>query len=142
MKTLIKIVPLILVLGLFGCQKDSNNTNKNLISTKWYLHGIQFTDTQTENLVPENLVGMNIVFSDSNRLHAVSSCNVFDGNFITSGSNLINVEAATTKIYCTDFNRRLWDSIFYHNLNNSNKYDLKNGILSIQTTKNTALIFK
>jgi heat shock protein HslJ len=142
MKTLVKIILFILVLGLFGCQKESNSTNKDLISTKWYLQGIQFTDTQTENLVPENLAGMNIVFSDSNKLHAISSCNVFDGNFITSGSNLINIDAATTLIYCTDFNKRLWDSLFYHNLNNSNKYDLKNGILFIQTTKNTVLIFK
>lgn len=142
MKKLFKILPFILVLGLFGCQKESNSTNKDLISTKWYLQGIQFTDTQTENLVPENLIGMNIVFNDSNKLHAVSSCNVFDGNFITTGSNLINVDAATTKIYCTDFNTRLWDSLFYYNLNSSNKYELKNGILSIQTSKNTVLIFK
>jgi heat shock protein HslJ len=142
MKTLVKIIPFILVLGLLGCQKESKSTNKDLISTKWFLHAIQFTDTQTENLVPENLAGMNIVFSDSNRLHAVSSCNVFDGNFITSGSNLINVTAATTYMYCTDFSRRSWDSLFYHNLNNSLTYELKNGILSIQTTKNTVLIFK
>jgi len=142
MKTSVKIITFILMLGLFGCQKEEKSSNKDLISTKWYLQGIQFTDTQTENRVPENLLGMNIVFSDSNRLHAVSSCNVFDGKFLLTRSNLINVEAGTTKIYCTDFDRRLWDSLFYNNLNNSLTYDLKNGILSIQTTKNSVLIFK
>jgi heat shock protein HslJ len=142
MKTLVRILPFILVLGLFGCQKESNSTNKDLISTKWYLQGIQYTDTQTENIVPENLVGMNIVFSDSNKVHAVSSCNAFDGDYSLTRSDAINIEVGTTKIYCIDFNRRLWDSLFYHNLNNSLAYSLENGILSIRTTKNTVLIFK
>ena len=142
MNTLIKIVPFILVLGLFGCQKESKSTNKDLLLTKWYLRGIQFTDTQTENLVPENLVGMNLVFSDSNKLHAVSSCNVFDGDYLLTRSDFIDIKVGTTKMYCTDFDRRLWDSLFYHNLNNSLSYELNNGILFIKTTENTMLIFK
>jgi heat shock protein HslJ len=102
----------------------------------------EFTDTQTESLVPENLVGMNIVFSDSNKIHAVSSCNAFDGSYRLTRSDFIDIKVGTTYIYCTDFNRRLWDSLFYHNLNNSLAYNLENGILSIETTKNTVLIFK
>jgi heat shock protein HslJ len=140
MKTILKIIPFVLVSVLLGCQKD--NLNKDLNSTKWYLQAIQHTDTQIEDLVPENFNRMNVVFSDSNRLHAISSCNVFDGDFFTTGSDSIHIMVGTTKMYCTDFNRRLWDSLFYHNLNNSSKYSLIEGTLSIQTTKNTVMIFK
>jgi heat shock protein HslJ len=140
MKTMLKIIPFVLVSVLLGCQKDS--LNKDLNSTKWYLQAIQHKDTQIEDLVPENLIGMNVVFSDSNKLHAISSCNVFDGDYNTSGSDSISIKVATTKIYCIDLNRRLWDSLFYHNLNNSSKYSLKEGTLSILTTKNTVMIFK
>jgi len=140
MKTILRIIPFVLVSVLLGCQKD--NLNKNLNLKKWYLQAIQHTDTQIEDLVPENLKGMNVVFSDSNKLHAVSSCNVFDGDFNTPGSDSINIKVGTTKIYCTDFNKRLWDSLFYHNLNNSSKYSLKEGTLSILTSKNTVMIFK
>jgi heat shock protein HslJ len=142
MKTLVKNITFILVFGLFGCQQESNSAKQNLLVTKWYLQGIQYTESQTEDLVPQNLAGMNVVFSESDKIHAIGSCNVFDGDFCTSGSNSITVDVATTKIYCTDINRRLWDSLFYHNLNKSCRYDLKNGTLSIQTTENTVLIFK
>ena len=142
MKTLAKIFLILFMIGHWGCQKESKSTDKNFISTKWYLKGIEYVDTRLEVPVPENLVGMNVVFSDSNKIHAVSSCNVFDGNFMTSGSDLINVTAGTTYMYCTDFNRRLWDSLFYHNLNSSYRYNLKNGMLTIQTTKSTVLIFE
>jgi heat shock protein HslJ len=140
MKTILRINLFILASVLLGCQKDS--LNKDLYSTKWYLQAIQHTDTQIEDLVPENLKGMNVVFSDSNKLHAISSCNSFYGDFNTSGSDSISIKVATTKMYCIDFNRRLWDSLFYHNLNNSSKYSLKEGTLSILTSKNTVMIFK
>jgi len=140
MKAILKIIPFVLVSVLLGCQKD--NPNKDLRSTKWYLKSILYTDTQVENPVPENFSKMNVVFSDSNKLHAISSCNVFDGDFYTSGSDSLRIMAATTKIYCTEFTRRFWDSLFYHNLNNSSKYSINEGKLSIQTTKNTVLIFK
>jgi heat shock protein HslJ len=140
MKTILRIILFILVSVLLGCQKD--NFNKDLYSTKWYLKAIQHTDSQIEDLVPENLIGMNVVFSDSSKLHAISSCNVFDGDFITTRSDSIQIKVGTTKMYCTDHNRRLWDSLFYYNLNSSCKYSLKEGTLSILTTKNTVMIFK
>ena len=140
MKTFI-IILLILVSGLIGCSKES--LNQNLISTEWYLYEVQYTDTQIEEFVPTDLKGMNIVFSDSNRLHAISSCNVFDGDFDLVGSDSIRVEnLITTLIYCTDSNKRLWESKFYDNLKNSSKYNLKNGTLSIQTSIKTVMVFK
>jgi heat shock protein HslJ len=145
MKTILRIIPFIFVLVvvsvLLGCQKD--NLNNDLISTKWYLQAIQYTDSQIEDLVPENLIGMNVVFYASNKLHAISSCNTFDGDFITVGQDSISVlNLGSTLIYCTDPDRRLWESLFYNNLKNSRKYSIKNGSLSIQTTKNTVMIFK
>ena len=139
MKPILKIMLPGLVSVLLSCQKE--NIRYDLYSTKWYLQKIQHTDTQIENTVPENLSGMNVVFSDSNTLHAISSCNIFDGNYITTGDS-IHINAGTTKIYCTDFTIRSWDSLFYHNLINSSKYSIKEGRLSIQTSKNTVLIFK
>jgi heat shock protein HslJ len=140
MKTILRIIFLVIVLILLGCQKDY--LNHDLISTKWYLQAIQHTDTQIEELVPENLSGMNVVFSDSNKLHGISSCNVFDGDFIAGKQNAISISnLMTTLMYCTDSNRRRWESLFYDNLTNASKYILENGILSIQTTKNTVMIF-
>jgi heat shock protein HslJ len=141
MKTILRIISFVLVSLFPSCQKD--NLSNDLISTKWYLQSIQHTDTQIEDLVPRNLIGMNVVFSEPNKLHAISSCNVFDGDFNTGGQNSISVfNLATTYIYCTDSDTRLWESLFFDNLKNSSKYILKDGNLSIQTTKNTVMIFK
>ena len=140
MKTIFGIIALILLLSIPGCQKD--NLQKDLKTTTWYLQSINHTDTSTEEMVPENLKGMNVVFSDSNTLHAKSSCNVFDGNFNISGSDSIHIKVGTTYIYCTDLDKRLWDSLFYRSLNNSVKYSLIEGTLSILTSENTILIFK
>ena len=141
MKTKIRIISIVLVSILLSCQKDE--LNKDLISTKWYLQAIQDTDTQSKEMVPQNLVGMNIVFSDSSKLHAISSCNTFDGDFIVEVSGSIRISnLGTTYIYCTDSSTRLWESLFFENLKKSSKYTIQDGVLSIQTTNNTIMIFK
>jgi heat shock protein HslJ len=141
MKSILRFSLFVLVSILVGCQKDDQN--KDLISKKWYLQSIKYTDTQSEDIAPENLKGMNVVFSDSNKLHAFSSCNVFDGDFITIPPDILSVtNLGRTLIFCTDSNRMLWESYFFENLKNSINYSLKDGTLSIRTNKNTIMIFK
>ena len=140
MKKIVNLTILTLAFVITNCKKD--DPQKDLISSKWYLEEIQFTETKTIDQVPENLRNMNIEFSDSNRLHAISSCNVFDGPFYTSGSDSININVGTTKIYCINPIIRYWDSLYYSQINKASKYIIREGKLLIQTNDKTILVFK
>jgi heat shock protein HslJ len=141
MKPITGLLLFALISILPGCQND--DLNKTLISTKWYLKSIQNTGTQSEILVPENLSGMYVELSDSNTLHAISSCNVIDGFYELKALDIINVtDLASTKIYCDDPVKQEWESYFYENLKNSANFIVKGGTLSIRTNNNTVMIFK
>jgi heat shock protein HslJ len=141
MKQITGLLLFALISILPGCRKD--DLNKALISTKWYLKSIQNTDTRSEIILPENFSGMYVEFSDSNTLHAISSCNVFDGFYETKSPDIINVtDLGSTKMYCNDPARREWESYFYENLKSSSKFIFKDGTLSIRTNINTVMIFK
>ncbi len=141
MKIKLIVITLALATMIPGCQKEGSDKNE-LISVKWFLEEIQYTDTQTKDPVPANLRNMNIVFSDSNWLRAISSCNLIEGPFAISDTDSLEIHAGTTKIYCTDPITRFWDSTYYHNLNMAKNYYLKDRKLYIVTTNNTTLIFK
>jgi heat shock protein HslJ len=139
MKTIFKLAIFSLAFVTANCKKDDP---KDLISSKWFLEEIQFTKTQTIDQVPENLRNMNLEFSDSNRLHAISSCNAFDGPYYTFGLDSININVGTTLIYCIDPIIRHWDSLYYHQINKASKYFIRDGKLLIQTIDETVLVFK
>jgi heat shock protein HslJ len=114
-----------------------------LISTKWILTGIRHTDTNIEELVPANLKFMNVVFNNSNKLHAISSCNVFDGDYLISGSNTIKIDnLCTTKMYCLNENTRLWESIYFDGFKSSDTFDFSGDTLTIIASSKIAMFFK
>jgi len=142
MKTIFKVMLFILV--LIGCKKEQTDlSSDNLFSTVWYLQSIMHTDTQVEDLVPVNLMGMNIFISETKKLHASSSCNTFQGDLITTRSNIISIEnLGTTLMLCIDESKMSWDTLFFNNLKNARSYEIIDGILTISTSQKTILTFK
>jgi heat shock protein HslJ len=142
MKTSVKILYIFILLGLFGCSKDKSS-NLDLTSSKWFFQGIRYSDSNTEELIPDNLKGMDVTFNTLNKLHAKSSCNVFDGDYTTAESNSIKIDnLATTKIYCIDDNTRSWESIYYECFKNSTSFEFSADTLFILTSSGVTMIFK
>ena len=142
MKPNVKIIYFFLLISLFGCSKDKSS-NLDLTSSKWFFQGIQYSDTKIKELIPDNLKGMNVTFNALNKLHAISSCNVFDGDYTTTVSNSMRIDnLATTKMYCTNDNTRSWESIYYEGFNNSTSYNFSADTLLIMTSSEVTMIFK
>ena len=80
MKKIVNLTILTLAFVITNCKKD--DPQKDLISSKWYLEEIQFTETKTIDQVPGNLRNMNIEFSDSNRLLLSVHATFLMGRFI------------------------------------------------------------
>ncbi len=143
----IVIVTIIIILtnceDLFNLVNKKSSEHTSLFSTKWIFKEIRHTDTKTIDAVPGSFREMNIVFSDPNRYRAYSSCNVFEGDFITSAADSIKIYTVySTQLFCTDSIKRVWEDMFRQNLHHSCIYAIKDGTLSITTNINTVLIFK
>lgn len=141
MKTMPKILFFTLLLCLLGCSKNKNsNYLNNLTSSKWLFQGIRYSEI--DELIPGNLRGMNVTFSTLNKLHAISSCNVFDGDYKITGSDSIKIEnLATTKIFCADEFTRSWESVYYNGFKNSTYYKFSADTLLIMTSPGVTMIF-
>ncbi len=142
-KTFFFIMIVSLIIVTYSCETDSNYTTNDQIENKWNLLGFLHNDINVEEMIPDNLNGMNIEFSDSNRFHAVSSCNVFDGYYAVSDPDLIEIDSiATTLIYCTNDIIRNWEENYFNNLNNASNYRIRRNRLTIETTSNITIIFE
>lgn len=141
----IKIPVCIILLCLGGCQNNggSSNSADRLTSVKWTFLGIRFTETNETKLLPVDLEGMNVVFNKSNSFHAVSCCNMFDGNFIRSGSNSLKINnLSTTKMFCPEVVIVSWESIYFEGFKFSDSIEIKGDTLKIFTGSKIVMLFK
>jgi len=143
MKSL-KIVTIVsMIILAFSCENDLNNTTKYLTDNKWIFLGVLHNDTNIEESKPDNLQEMNIEFSDTNRFHAVSSCNSFDGYYAVSDPNLIIIDSLVTTLkYCINDTVRAWEEKYFNGLKNAANYNIIGNRLTIETISNLDLIFK
>jgi heat shock protein HslJ len=133
----------VLLFLLFALPACNSGSDSHLLSTKWTFIGIRHSDTGIMELLPANLKGMNVVFSQDNKLHAHSSCNVFDGNWLASDPNSLKIDnLGTTKMFCPDDSKILWESRYYDGFKSSETFDITGDTLTITTSSKIAMIFK
>jgi heat shock protein HslJ len=139
----IKLFYIILIVALLACSKEEEpKSPANLISAVWHLRTIHHGVTDIMEDVPVTLNGMNVIFSDSAKLHATSSCNVFDGEYSVHGSDsLIIFNLGTTKMYCQDATVRYWESLCFDGFQNTVKYRIVDGKLILIAKNGDEMIF-
>ena len=140
----LKIVAIafMIILG-FSCENDLNNAPEFLISKKWILLGFLNNETNVVEFKPDNLAKMNIEFSDTNRFHAISSCNSFYGYYSVSDPDLIIIDSLiTTLMYCANDTVRYWEEKYFNELKKAANYNIIGNRLTIETISNIDLIFE
>jgi heat shock protein HslJ len=145
MKTYLKTLIWILILGLSGCQNSNNpkQSPDHLISTKWIFCGLQHNDTRIYESVPSELSGMNIAFYKSHSFQAASSCNTAYGNYLILEKNSLKIDSVImTKMFCIDSIQSTWEDKYVAGLKNSTGFAIINDTLSISTNSNIEMIFK
>lgn len=136
-----KIVIWILFFGLSGCQNTENA--KQISSTKWTLLGLQNSNTNSFESVPEEYSAMNISFNKSHRFRAASSCNTIYGYYNISGQNFLKIDSLSmTKMFCIDSLQTAWEDKYIAGLKSSSEFEITKDTLSIKTNSNSKLIFK
>lgn len=141
----LKILLCAIILGLPGCQnnKSSQNATLSLTSTKWNFVGIRHTDTNILELLPASMKSMDVVFSSAKTMQANSACNIFYGDFVTSGTNSIKIDnLSMTKMFCPEDTIQLWESRYFDGFKSSEFFDLKGDSLTIRTSSKFTMIFK
>ena len=140
----IKILLIVcLIVMTYSCKTESNYTADYQIINKWIFLGFLNNDTKVEEFKPDNLNEMNIVFSDTNRFHAVSSCNSFDGYYAVSYPNSIIIDSViTTLMYCVNDTVRYWEEKYFNELKNALNYEISGNRLTIETTSDINIIFR
>lgn len=84
-------------------QININDRNKYTIDRRWEFLGFFQQDTHLETCKSVNLDEMSIIFSDTNRFHAVSSCNTFEGYYSATAPDVLKIDSvSTTLILCID----------------------------------------
>ena len=132
-----------MIILAFSCENDLNKTTEYLTDNKWIFLGVLHNDTNVEESKPDNLREMNIEFSDTNRFHAVSSCNSFDGYYSVSDPDLIIIDSVITTLkYCANDTVRYWEEKYFNELKNAANYNIIGNRLTIETISNIDLIFK
>ncbi len=156
MKNIKIIIITCMILWVSSCENDSNNENgvscfqvdlndvtDYQIDSKWIFLGFLHTDTQLEECKPDNLKEMNIEFSDTDRFHAISSCNSFDGYYsILAPDSLIIDSVMITLMYCVNDTVIEWEDKYFNELKNATKYHISGNRLTIETISNIEIIFK
>jgi heat shock protein HslJ len=127
-----------------GCfQVDHNDDTEYQLTRKWEFLGFYNTTTKDERCKPGHLNRMSIEFSDSNRFHAVSSCNTFEGYYSVTPPSAINLDSiGTTLIYCLDETVREWERDYLDELKVAGNFQIIRNLLIITTTTDNNLIFK
>ncbi len=136
---------LCVVILIFSCKNNADNENgvNNLKGSKWILIGFQPHDTQVEEFKPESLREMNIEFTNENTVHAISSCNTFDGYYSILDPDTLQIYSLyTTLINCENDTIRNWENKYYNELKNAENYQIVSSSLIIETKSNIAIIFK
>ncbi len=129
--------------GVSCFQVDLNDSTDYQIDTKWIFLGFLHTDTQLEECKPDNLKEMNIEFRDSNRFHANSSCNSFNGYYsVLVPDSLLIDSVFTTLMYCTNDTVREWEDRYLNELKNATNYHIIGNRLTIESIPDIVLIFK
>ncbi|MCK4661620.1 MAG: META domain-containing protein [Bacteroidales bacterium] len=156
MKNIKIIIIFCIIILASSCEKNSNNENevscfqvdlndaaKYQINRKWIFLGFLHKDTQVEECKPDNLEEMNIEFSDTDRFHANSSCNLFNGYYSVFNPDSIIIDSViTTLMYCINDTVREWEDKYFYELRNATNYEISGNSLTIATTSNIDMIFK
>ena len=124
-------------------QIDNNDRNNYTISRKWEFLGFFHQDTHMEDCKPVTLGEMSIVFSNTSRFHAVSSCNTIEGFYSVVAPDAIKIDSvSTTLILCIDDTIRLWEQRYIDELKNALNFRINRNILVIETTSKNSIVFK
>jgi heat shock protein HslJ len=139
-----KIVSILCAIILMcSCKNSSDNENgvNDLKGSKWILISFKSHDTQIEEFKPESLREMDIEFTNENTVHAISSCNLFDGYYSILDPDTLQIyDLYTTQIYCG--NDTYWEDKYYDKLKNARNYQINADRLIIETKSNIDIIFK
>lgn len=141
----VKILICVFILAFSGCQsnKGSKNQIDSLTSAKWIFLGIRHTDTNIMELKPASLKRMDVVFSSTKQMQANSACNIFYGDFLTSGSNSIKIEnLSMTKMFCMEDTIQLWETRYFEGFKSSDIFNLKGDTLTINGGSKFSMVFK
>ncbi|MBP6871033.1 MAG: META domain-containing protein [Bacteroidales bacterium] len=145
MKSFKNVIILFIIILIGSCENDSNNDNgiNSLKDSKWILISFQPHDTQIEEFKPGNIKEMNIEFTNENTVHAVSSCNTFDGNFSIQDPDTLKIyDLCTMLINCENDTITYWENKYYYELKNAENYYIEANRLTIETKSNIAINFK
>ena len=144
MKRFNNVIILFIIILISSCENDSNNENgiNFLKNSKWILLGFQPHDTHILEFKPENLKEMGIEFNDSHWIHAISSCNWFDGYYSVAGHDIIQIDSLySTMMNCENDTIRIWEDRYYNELKNAKNYQMAGDSLIITTKLSTDIIF-
>jgi heat shock protein HslJ len=146
-----KIVTILFMIILTSsCENGSNDESgiNYLKDTKWIFLGFQSHDTHVMDFKPQNLKEMDIEFNHDthtntdNWIHAISSCNFFDGNYSVADPDIIRIDNLySTLINCEGDTIRDWEERYYNELKNAKNYHIAGDSLIIETKMNTDIIF-
>jgi heat shock protein HslJ len=145
MKSYKIVTILLLIIISSSCENGSNNESEinYLKGTKWILLGFQSHETHVVEFKPEDLKEMDIEFNGDNWIHAISSCNIFDGYYSVAASGLLLIDSLyTTLINCENNTVRDWEERYYNELINALNYQIAGSRLIINTKLNNDIIFK
>jgi heat shock protein HslJ len=135
---------LCIILITFSCKNGSNDVSgiNYLKDTKWFFLGFQSHDTHIVESKPQNLKEMDIEFNHDNWIHAISSCNFFDGDYSVADPDIIRIDNLyTTLVNCEGDTVRDWEERYYNELKNAKNYHIAGDSLIIETKLNTEIIF-
>jgi len=140
----LKIVTIVsMIILAFSCENDLNKATEYLTDNKWIFLGVLHNDTNVEESKPDNLRQMNIVFNNTHRFHAISSCNYFKGYYLILDHNSIKIDSLfTTEMYCINDTIRTWEEKYFNGLKNAATFNFKGDTLTIKTNSNIEMIFR
>lgn len=151
-RLIILIIPVLIIISCnkdkdkpdgFSCfQVDNSDNNGYKLAQKWEFLGFFNNDTGQEICKPGNFDEMNIEFSDTNRFHAISLCNTFDGYYSISNNTLKIDSVVSTLILCVNDTIRKWETDYLTELKKISRYKIVRNILIIETTSPNDMVFK
>ena len=140
----LKIVTIVsMIILAFSCENDLNKATEYLTDNKWIFLGVLHNDTNVEESKPDNLRQMNIVFNNTHRFHAISSCNDFMGYYLILDHHYIKIDSLfTTYMYCINDTIRTWEEKYFNGLKNTATFNFTGDTLTIKTNSNIEMIFR
>lgn len=147
---------LITLLAIISCERESldnsiencfeinkSDTIKHTLESNWIFLGYIDKETDSKVCKPETLGEMTISIDNFNYFNGTSSCNYFEGYYVSSENNsLLFNSLVSTEKFCLNDTVMQWEDLYYSNLDKVNSYSIINDILTLSTDTKNDLVFR